>query len=484
MPEIPFTPYNQPQQGAASNPLQNMEHMQNIMSKGQAFQQQELVNRAKMGLGQLMQQHVNPETGDVDINKLLVDAASHPDVAVLFPEISKDALANKLTTQQILGAQLENARKKQEFTATTAASYLDKFAKTGEKPTTQDIASIYGEMVAAGVLTRDEALKGIVAATSSKMQPEQLIRNLAMRSAQGLAMMDSSMQSLREMYKQTEGVSPTGVPYKVPQGATPLAPPGSRIATGTGSAPSTPVAGQEALPSESPANPSPNGETSDDLPRGAFRTGQSQEEQAGVAPYKDYQEGKGPMRDAEAAINNSLAVARNVNTRLAETAEALSKFRTGPGGKARYELAKIAAAVGLEDLASTIVGNPGSKEALAAAQEVEKLVTRNSFEELKTALGGQGRFTNLEVENFLRSNVNLETKPEAVQKMFNFTKKLLDLTEQEANAFQHYKKRSFAHRRDPNSFNPGYFQNEFQKHLHRTGQLQNGEYVIKQPGEE
>lgn len=474
--EIPFTQYQQPQQNAAGNPLQNMEHMQNIMSKAQAFQQQQLENNAKMGLGQLMQQHVNPETGDVDINGLLVDAASHPDVAVLFPQISKDALANKLTTQQILGAQLENARKKQEFTATTAASYLDKYAKTGEKPTTQDIAGIYGEMVAAGVLTREEALKGIVAASGSKMSPEQMIRNLAMRSAQGLAMMDSSMQSLKTMYNPVEGVTTEGVPYKAPMGASPLAPPGSRIAAGAGSAPSTPGARQETLPSESPAT------SGEGLPPGAMRTGQSQEEQAAIGPYKEYQEGKGPMRDFEADINAKLQTAQAINMRLQETAKALEKFKTGPGTKIKYELAKTAAMFDREDLASRLLG--GGKDALAAAQEVEKLVTRNSFEELKTALGGQGRFTNLEVENFMRSNFNLDTKPEAIESMMNFTKSITDLAEQEAELFQQYKKSSFSNKRSPNSFNPGYFSNKFMEHLRRTNQIQNGRYSIKQPGGE
>ena len=80
---------------------QQMEQMQALGLRGaemqrvqQATEQQGLVNRAQQGLGQLMQQHVNPETGDVDINKLLVDAAQHPDAKKAGSKAAKPGAGN------------------------------------------------------------------------------------------------------------------------------------------------------------------------------------------------------------------------------------------------------------------------------------------------------------------------------------------------------------------------------------------------------
>lgn len=469
-------PYPQAPQYNIPNPLQEMEQMQAMGLRAaetqrvqQATQQQALMNRAQLGLGQLMQQHVNPETGDVDINKLLVDAAQHPDVAVLFPAIAKDALANKLTTAQILGARIENATKQQSFLANTAASYADKFAKTGAKPSWQDVASVYAEAQAAGVIDRKQALEGLVFAKQSGLQPEVLIRNLGMRSAQGLQALEAANATTKQLQELVPTVSEEGVPGQITRGQAlqQIGAAPSPYAAGGASAPRTAEAAREgASPSAPPPAP-------------MLRTGQSPTELAETAPYREYQEGKGPMREFESMINSKAETAQSVLQRLEETEKVINKFRSGPLTKARFEAAKAARGLGLDALAERMIGGD-----LAAAQEFEKLTTRNAFEELKTALGGQGRFTNLEVENFMRSNFNLETLPEAIQDMMNFTKKMVDLADQQQTTFAHYKAKSFKNKRDPNSFNPGYFSQKFMNHLRETNQIKNGMYVVKQPGEE
>jgi hypothetical protein len=469
-------PYPQAPQYTPPNPLQTLSQLEGMETRElqqqqlqQATQQQALMNRAQLGLGQLMQQHVNPETGDVDINKLLVDAAQHPDVAVLFPAIAKDALANKHTNAQILGAKIDNAIKQQTFLANTAASYSDKYAKTGNMPTWQDIASIYAEAQSAGVLDRKQALEGYLMAKQSGITPDVLIRNLGARSAQGLQMLESAGQTTKYLQELVPTVTEEGVPGQITReqalrqaGAGPQ----PMDAAGGALAPRSAEAVREgASPSAPPPAP-------------MLRTGQSPTELAETAPYREYQEGKGPMREFESMINSKAETAQSVLQRLEETEKVINKFRSGPLTKARFEAAKAARGLGLDDLAERMIGGD-----LAAAQEFEKLTTRNAFEELKTALGGQGRFTNLEVENFMRSNFNLETLPEAIQDMMNFTKKMVDLADQQQTAFSHYKKRSFANKRDPDSFNPGYFSQKFMNHLRQTEQIKNGQYVVKQPGE-
>ncbi len=462
-------PYPRAPQYNAPNPLQQMEQMQGIALRGaeaqrlqQANEQQALINNAQRGLGQLMQQHVNPETGDVDINKLLVDAAQHPEVAVLFPSITKDALANKLTSAQILGAQIENAAKKQSFLANTAASYADKYAKTGAKASWNDIASVYAEAQAAGVVTRDEALQGLIFAKQSGQQPETLIRNLGARSAQGLQMLEAANATTRQLQEFVDVVSPTGVPMKI-----------TREQALQQAAPSRNVSGETVAPrlssetrgEELPSTPPP-------APMRGLQTGQSPQ----AIKYQEQQLSQ--FNDAEKQIQQNARGAVVVQQRLDEAADALKNFKTGPGTETMSKLASLAKFFGRDDLASTMLGNPGSKEAFSSAQEFVKLMVPNSLELLRNTLGGQGRITNLEVEQFLKANPNLETDPKAIEKMFNFMKRVGDLAKAEQKAFLHYKKRA----EKTGEFDVTQFDNDWYDYLREKGELKSGAYEIKQPG--
>jgi hypothetical protein len=109
-------------------------------------------------------------------------------------------------------------------------------------------------------------------------------------------------------------------------------------------------------------------------------------------------------------------------------------------------------------------------------------MTKNAFEELKTALGGQGRFTNLEVENFLKSNWNLETDPRAIETMFNEVHRIAQIAKYEALAAERYGMHSRSKYRDPESFNVLHFDNRMRDKLLEKGLLHEGPYEIKQPG--
>lgn len=491
MPDIPFPEAPARPQFAQPNPLATMEGMQGLALRGietqraqQAAEQQALMNKAQVGLGQIMQRHVNAETGDVDINNVLVDAAGHPDTAVLFPKIAQDALSMGLTKQQTLNAKLEGAMKKQEIMANTSASYLDKAARTGENLTKQDLSAIYSELgpLGAGVLTGDEATKGLAHISSLKMNPETLIRNMAQRSAQGLKQMEASKQTLASQYEMMKGVTPEGVPFEAPRAALPgTLPPG----VGQRQAPSG-MAEREAaeggvgssLPDVARSQAQPSGPATTP----GVRTGLGPGEQAEIKPYQDYMEGKGPWRDEEKKIATNATVALDLESRLTKAKEALNEFKTGPGMETRAKLAKAAEAMGMSDLASSLLGAPGSKKAIPSMQYIEKQMTKNAFEELKTALGGQGRFTNLEVENFLKSNWNLETDPRAIETMFNEVHRIAQIAKFEALAAERYGKHSRSNYRHEDSFNPLHFDNRVRDSLLDKGLLHEGPYEIKQPG--
>lgn len=493
MPEIPFPQAPESPRFAQPNPLNTMEQMQGLALRGieaqklqQATEQQALMNRAQAGLGQIMQQHVNPQTGDVDINAVLVDAAGHPETSLLFPKIASDALTMKLTNQQLLNAKIDGAMKKQEIMANTSASYLDKAAKTGDVLTKQDLAGIYGEMVTAGVLSSEEAVKGLAFITSQKMNPETLIRNMAQRSAQGLKQMEASKQTLASQYEMMSGQTAEGTPFQAPRAELPgTLPPGVGATPRSQVAPQAPA--EEDVAQGGVAPPAEGAARSQAQPSGpattpGIRTGLSPAEQASMKPYQDYQEGKGPWRDEEKKIATNATVAMDLESRLTKAKDALSEFKTGPGMETRSKLAKAAQALGMEDLAASLLGAPGSKKALPSMQYIEKQMTKNAFEELKTALGGQGRFTNLEVENFLKSNWNLETDPRAIETMFNEVHRIAQIAKYEALAAERYGMHSRSKYRDPESFNVLHFDNRMRDKLLEKGLLHEGPYEIKQPG--
>lgn len=464
-------PYPQAPTYNAPNPLQQMEQMQALGLRGaemqrvqQATEQQGLLNRAQIGMGQLMQQHVDPNTGEVDINKFLVDAAQHPDVAVMFPAIAKDALANKLTSAQVLGAQIDNAAKQQSFLANTAASYSDKYAKTGAKANWQDIASIYAEAQAAGVITRDQALQGLLFAKQSGQQPENLIRNLGARSAQGLQALEAAGQTTKYLQELVNVVSPEGTPMQITReqalqqaGAAP-----SPYAAGGASAPRL---APEAREGASPSAPPP-------APMRGIPTGQSPQ----ALKYQEQQLSQ--FNDAEKQIQQNARGAVVVQQRLDEAVDALKDFKTGPGTEAMSKLAGLAKFFGRDDLAATMLGNPGSKDAFASAQEFVKLMVPNSLELLRNTLGGQGRITNLEVEQFLKANPNLETDPKAIEKMFNFMRRVGDIAKAEQKAFLHYKRQA----EKTGKFDVTQFDNDWFDYLREKGELKAGGYKIQQPG--
>ena len=99
------------------------------------------------------------------------------------------------------------------------------------------------------------------------------------------------------------------------------------------------------------------------------------------------------------------------------------------------------------------------------------------MELLRQTLGGQGRITNLEFEKFAAANPNLETDPKALEKIFNFSKKLNDLAKLEAYALEEYK-----NHHPEGAYSITQFDNEFMQHLVRSKRLSSGEYRVESPG--
>lgn len=134
-------------------------------------------------------------------------------------------------------------------------------------------------------------------------------------------------------------------------------------------------------------------------------------------------------------LNDRVAQGSDLNMRLAESVDALKKFRAGGGAETRAQIAQLAQAIpGISpDVVNKIAGGD-----LAAMQEFQKLAVQQAMEQLKQAMGGAGRIAQAEFKVFQTNNPNLSTDPEAIKKIFDFNTKLYNRDIQEQAALAKY----------------------------------------------
>jgi hypothetical protein len=168
----------------------------------------------------------------------------------------------------------------------------------------------------------------------------------------------------------------------------------------------------------------------------AAAQGQQQQRAPGVAlrspEEKAFAEGRAKDTNTyEAGLNDRVRQGTELNMRLQEQLDALSKFKAGGGGETRAALAQYAQ--GMPGMPKSVVDGIAGGD-LAAMQEFNKLAAQTAMEQLKQSIGGQGRVAQMEFKVFLHNNPNLSTDPDAIRKIFDFNTKLYnrDLTEQKA----------------------------------------------------
>jgi len=467
-------PFPQAPQPRIANPLETASQMQGLATRGieaqraqQALEQQAQDYAAKQAFGQMMQQHIDPATGELDHHGLIVEAAKNPVASRIVPDIYKYLTEQKELNEKVFQAKADTELKRFDVMGKIALPLLDKIGR-GENATDQDIAGLFGELANAGIYkdrkAATQALASVIGSNvGTKDNRNQVVRSLALFTENGRAALNNTLQSIEKQKEFTNVIGPQGQPgvktreqvLSEMQGGQGLP---EQDVVQDGSAP--PVAGA----ARQQAQPSGPAATSGFVP-------------TGMAPAQQkYQEGQvEQFVKAEDQINKNLTGASAIQMRIDETVKALKDFKTGPGTPTIMKLAGVARALGMEDMSDRMMG--GGKGAFAAAQEFEKLMVPHSMELLRQTLGGQGRITNLEFEKFAAANPNLETDPKALEKIFNFSKKLNDLAKLEAFSLEEYKK----HHRE-GQYSITQFDNEFMNHLVRSKRLSSGEYKVESPG--
>jgi hypothetical protein len=137
------------------------------------------------------------------------------------------------------------------------------------------------------------------------------------------------------------------------------------------------------------------------------------------------------LKDAGHAADEAI----NMLHRLDLAEKALDNFAAGKGASAWKLVADAAQFVGRDDIADALMSkHGGAKDAYAWTEVFQKLAVENTMNNLRQAIGGQGRLTNLEFEQFLKSYPNIGTDKRAIKEIFTLQRELamLAIEQQEA----------------------------------------------------
>lgn len=132
---------------------------------------------------------------------------------------------------------------------------------------------------------------------------------------------------------------------------------------------------------------------------------------------------KGLQAKAE-AIGGQLNESQGLLQRIDQSRQALTQFKAGGGADTRVELAKYAQAFHMPD--AVVNGIAGGN--LAAAQEFQKYAAQEALGTMQQALasdtgkGAQGNRISMQL--FIKNNPNIDTDPNAIEKIYNFQTKL------------------------------------------------------------
>jgi len=137
----------------------------------------------------------------------------------------------------------------------------------------------------------------------------------------------------------------------------------------------------------------------------------------------------------EDGLNARVKEGQDLMMRIEESQNALKNFRAGAGADTYMAAAKVAQAMGFNDLADKMAGGD-----LSAAQEFSKLAVQQAMEQLKQSMGGAGRIAQAEFKVFQANNPNIDTDPRASQKIFDFAKRVYNRDRAEQEFLNNFKR--------------------------------------------
>lgn len=417
-------------QTVQQNPLGMIGQVLQIQGAQQALQNQQMEFKARQAMGPILQQSIDPQTGELDINKFLVHGAANPDVAWKMPEITLQMIQRQNTQADTVIKQLEANKVRYGAMGDAAGSLVSAAEEAASKKvnlqnggpgipgiSNKELASSLSNMVgenglidakdAAEILTKTAGMtdqqrfdyakrfatsalgvKDTMDKTYGAIQAHGYGGGTAFTRPNALAGTNPQVGSLTNTPTPAEMNSPTTVVNA--RGQPSIAP---RVAVApmvTGSGAQVPGSGQ---------SPQPTGLAPQDQALATERAKTANEYESG-------------LNDANTTGQENLRVLR-------EMQDAMKEFKTGGGMEVRQRLAQLAQGVGMpQKLVDDLAG--GNRGAVA---EFQKLAVRYATQEMKTNMGQAQKFTNLDFSTFLKNNPTIDTDPRGLEKMFSFLEK-------------------------------------------------------------
>jgi hypothetical protein len=409
-----------------------------------AMQQQEF--KARQALGPILQQSIDPQSGELDINKFLINGAANPDAAWKMPEITLQMIQRQNVQADTVIKQLEANKVRYGAMGDAAGSLVSAAEENASKKvnlqtggpgipgiSNKELAGALSNMVgenglidakdAAEIITKTAGMtdqqrfdyakrfatsalgvKDTMDKTYGAIQAHGYGGGTAFTRPNSLAGTNPQVGTLTNTPTPAEMNSPTTVVDK--RGVPSIQP---RVAVApmvTGSGAQVPGSGQ---------NPQPTGLAPQEQ---ALQT-----ERAKTA--NDYESG---LNDANTTGQENLRVLR-------EMQDAMKQFKTGGGMEVRQRLAQLAQGVGMpQKLVDDLAG--GNRGAVA---EFQKLAVRYATQEMKTNMGQAQKFTNLDFSTFLKNNPTIDTDPRGLEKMFGFLEKGVWRMQQQQEYYNRWK---------------------------------------------
>lgn len=438
---------------APTDPLAQIGKVLQIQGLQQGLQMQQQEFKARQALGPILQQSIDPQTGELDINKFLVHGASNPDVAWKMPEITLQMIQRQNTQADTVNKQLQaNGIRYGAMGSAASALVSDAEAEAATKInlnqqpggfgsytgtpaiSSKQLASTLANMVGEnGLIDSKDAAKLLTdTAHLSGAERFKAIKNFATSAMSVKDVMDKTYGAIQAHTTGggTSFVQPNALAGSTRQTGQPLV----NTPTPAEMNASTPGVDAQGRPTIRPrvqAAPMYGGSGAPIAGSGGASA------PTGLSPQEtklQEDRAKGAV-EYENALGETNTVGQENLRVLREMQDAMKEFKTGGGMEVRQRLSQLAQGLGMPNkLVDEIAG--GNRGALA---EFQKLAVRYATQEMKTNMGSGQRFTNLDFSTFLKNNPTIDTDPRGLDKMFKFLEQGVWRAGQQQEAHQQWK---------------------------------------------
>jgi hypothetical protein len=438
------------QSAAAPNPLDMIGKVLQIQQAQTGLQMQQQELKFRQAIGPILQQSIDPQTGELDTSKVLIHGSANPDTAWGMPNLVHQMLENGQIKADTALKDMAVAKQQWEMTTGIAQGLVTKAQEAAAKrgkidptsgkwiPATPilshlDVANGLSDLVAAGGMDAKDAAAFLTRnASSSPEQNFQMIDRIQKSGQnidQGIARLTPILHDYSMGGKNYQRTFTPGTGQLEDAGQLTQQPTVEQL-----NAPQQGVNAKQQPTVRSAAEVRPFYDASGNVvttPHGpaANVTGLSPMEQ------KLAEERAKTANDYESGLNDANTTGQENLRVLREMQDAMKEFKTGGGMEVRQRLAQLAQGVGMpQKLVDDLAG--GNRGAIA---EFQKLAVRYATQEMKTNMGQAQKFTNLDFSTFLKNNPTIDTDPRGLEKMFGFLEKGVWRMQQQQEYYNRWK---------------------------------------------